>query len=75
MRELSLNVMDIAQNSVRANASVIKIDVTEDTDKSTLEIKISDNGCGMSEEQVKSVIDPFFYHKNHQKGGAWYPSF
>ncbi len=75
MRELSLNVMDIAQNSVRANASVIKIDVTEDTDKSTLEIKISDNGCGMSEEQVKSVIDPFFTTRTTRKVGLGIPLF
>ena len=75
MRELSLNIMDIAQNSVRANASVIKIDVTEDTEKSTLEIKISDNGCGMSEEQVKSVIDPFFTTRTTRKVGLGIPLF
>ena len=75
MRELSLNVMDIAQNSVRAKASVIKIEITEDTEQSTLEIKITDDGCGMSEEQVKSVIDPFFTTRTTRKVGLGIPLF
>lgn len=75
MRELSLNVMDIAQNSVRAKASVIEIEITEDTEQSTLEIKITDDGCGMSEEQVKSVIDPFFTTRTTRKVGLGIPLF
>lgn len=75
MRELSLNVMDIAQNSVRAKASVIEIEITENTEQSTLEIKITDDGCGMSEEQVKSVIDPFFTTRTTRKVGLGIPLF
>lgn len=75
MRELSLNVMDIAQNSVRAKASIIEIEITEDTEQSTLEIKITDDGCGMSEEQVKSVIDPFFTTRTTRKVGLGIPLF
>ena len=60
MRELSLNVMDIVQNSVRAGASLITVQVAESKKHDTLTITITDNGCGMSAEQVKSVIDPFF---------------
>lgn len=75
MRELSLNVMDIAQNSVRAKASVIIIEITEDTEQSTLEIKITDDGCGISEEQVKSVIDPFFTTRTTRKVGLGIPLF
>ncbi|MBQ1308601.1 MAG: ATP-binding protein, partial [Ruminococcus sp.] len=60
MRELSLNVMDVAQNSVRAQATLVFITV-EDSDKNdSLTITIEDNGCGMTEEQVAQVIDPFF---------------
>ena len=62
MRELSLNVMDIVQNSVRAGASLITVQVAESKKHDTLTITITDNGCGMSAEQVKSVIDPFSRH-------------
>ena len=46
MRELSLNVLDIAQNSVSANASLIQIEVNENTSDDTLTIIITDNGKG-----------------------------
>ena len=59
MRELSLNVMDVAQNSVRAKASIVKITVIESDKDDMLSITIEDDGCGMSEEVVRSVIDPF----------------
>ena len=58
MRELSLNVMDIVQNSISAGATVIKISVLEEAQKLT--IVVTDNGKGMSKEQVCKVIDPFF---------------
>ena len=48
MQELSLNVLDIAQNSIRAEASLITIGVIEDRKEQTMEIFIEDNGCGMT---------------------------
>lgn len=60
MTELSLNVLDIANNSVRANADIIEIQVKIQRDNDTLTIMIKDNGCGMTEEQLKKVEDPFF---------------
>ena len=50
MRELSLNVMDIAQNSISAGASLITITVVEDQPGDTLSISVEDNGKGMSEK-------------------------
>ena len=55
MRELSLNVLDIAQNSVSANATLIEIELTESTDKNELLIGIYDNGKGMTSEQLEAV--------------------
>lgn len=75
MRELSLNVMDIVQNSVKAKASLIEILLTEDFDKDRLTIEINDNGCGMSEEQVKTVTDPFFTTRTTRKVGMGVPLF
>ena len=75
MRELSLNILDIAQNSISAGAPLITIQVSENTIDHTLLIGIYDNGKGMSEEQVKSVIDPFFTTRTTRKVGMGIPLF
>lgn len=75
MRELSLNVIDVAENSVRANASLVKIIVDESKKNDLLTISIEDNGCGMSEEQVKNVIDPFFTTRTTRNVGLGIPLF
>ena len=69
MTEISLNVLDVAQNSVRAKASLIEISCEADTKADILTIVIKDNGCGMSEEQVARVIDPFFTTRTTRKVG------
>ena len=73
MRELSLNVMDIVQNSISAGATVIKISVLEEAQKLT--IVVTDNGKGMSKEQVCKVIDPFFTTRTTRKVGMGIPLF
>ena len=55
MKELSLNILDNAKNSVKAGASLTEILITEEENKLTLQI--NDDGCGMSSEVVKSVVD------------------
>jgi len=75
MRELSLNILDIAQNSISAGAPLITIEVSENTTDHTLLIGIYDNGKGMSDDQVKSVIDPFFTTRTTRKVGMGIPLF
>ena len=75
MRELSLNVLDIAQNSIVAGASLTEILIKENTEEKTLLIGIYDNGKGMSEEQVKNVQDPFFTTRTTRKVGMGIPLF
>ena len=75
MRELSLNVMDVAQNSVRAQADLVRITVSESDREDRLTIAISDNGCGMTDEQVQQVIDPFFTTRTTRKVGLGVPLF
>lgn len=75
MRELSLNILDIAQNSISAGASLTEILVKENTAEKTLLIGIYDNGKGMSEEQVKNVQDPFFTTRTTRKVGMGIPLF
>ena len=71
MKELSLNILDIAQNSVKAKASCIEINLDE-TD-STLSISIKDDGCGMTPEQTANVTDPFFTTRTTRNVGLGVP--
>ena len=75
MRELSLNILDIAQNSIAAGASLTRIVVEENTVEKTLLIGIYDNGKGMTEEQVRNVQDPFFTTRTTRKVGMGIPLF
>ena len=75
MRELSLNIMDIAQNSVRAEATQITIRCAEDTKAKTLTLEVEDNGKGMTEEQIACVTDPFFTTRTTRKVGLGVPLF
>ena len=71
MKELSLNILDIAKNSVKARAKNILIKLTE-TDE-TLTLMIEDDGCGMSEEMVQNVTDPFCTSRTTRKVGMGIP--
>lgn len=57
MKEISLNILDIAENSIKAKATEVKIEISETTDKLTF--RISDNGVGMKPDFLKVVTDPF----------------
>lgn len=67
--------MDVAQNSVRAEATLVHITVLESDKDDSLSITISDDGCGMTEEQVSQVIDPFFTTRTTRKVGLGVPLF
>lgn len=69
MEDLSLHILDIVENSIRAKASRIEIKVVEDTAKDLLTIEIEDNGQGIDAETVKKVLNPFFTTKRTRKVG------
>lgn len=71
MKELSLNILDIAQNSVKAGAKHIKISIDE-TD-TALSFTITDDGCGMSAEFLARVTDPFTTTRTTRKVGLGLP--
>lgn len=71
MKELSLNVLDITKNSVKAKATLIGISLVEVG--SLLTLTITDNGCGMTPEVVKSVMDPFYTTRTTRKVGMGIP--
>ena len=67
MRELALHILDIAENSVKANAKLVTIDI--DVRDNLLTIKIIDDGKGMSEEFLQKVTDPFTTTRTTRKVG------
>ena len=69
MEDLSLHILDIVENSIRARASKINIKVVEDTRRDLLTIEIKDDGKGIDEETMKKVLDPFFTTKATRKVG------
>ena len=71
MKELSLNILDVAENSVKAGASLTQILLTEQG--GTLKLEIVDDGCGMSEDVVRSVVDPFYTTRTTRKVGMGIP--
>lgn len=73
MKELSLNVLDIVQNSIRAGADNIRIEIRESSQSNSLIIKIIDNGSGMDEEILAKADDPFTTSRTTRKIGMGIP--
>ena len=73
MRELSLHILDIVENSVKAGASLIKVDVVAENGMIT--VTIDDDGRGMSEEFLRTVTDPFTTTRTTRKVGMGLPLF
>ena len=71
MKELSLNILDIAENSVKAGALLTEI--TIDESESVLTLTIRDDGSGMSEETLQSVTNPFYTTRTTRKVGLGIP--
>ena len=75
MAEISLNILDVAENSVRAKAALIEITVSVNTKEDTLTVVIKDDGCGMTADQVKRAQDPFFTTRTTRIVGLGLPFF
>lgn len=71
MKELSLNILDIAENSVKAGATLTRISLDDDGER--LVLTVSDDGCGMTEEVLKTVTDPFYTTRTTRKVGMGLP--
>lgn len=72
MKELSLNILDIAQNSVSAGAKNILISLEEDA-AGILTLTVTDDGKGMEPEMVRNVTDPFCTTRTTRKVGLGIP--
>lgn len=68
-----MNILDIAQNSVRANATLVEIELCENTATNQLTLLVCDNGSGMDEAMVQRVTDPFFTTRTTRDVGLGIP--
>lgn len=73
MTELSLNILDIANNSTRAGATLIEIGISADTKADKLTVSIRDNGSGMDETLLKKVTDPYSTTRTTRRVGLGIP--
>lgn len=71
--EISLNILDICQNSIKAKATLIEIIIKANIEKDILTIIIRDNGCGMTNSQIENVTDPFFTTRTTREVGFGIP--
>ena len=71
MKELSLNLLDIAENSVKAGATLTEL-LLEETD-TKLTMTVRDDGCGMTAEVLRGVTDPFYTTRTTRSVGLGLP--
>ena len=73
MKELSLHILDIVQNSIAAKAENIKIVIKEDLDDNIFKIIIEDDGEGMTKKKSENVLDPFVTSRTTREVGLGLP--
>ena len=73
MRELSLHLLDIAENSIAAQASTVEIAIREDNRMDRLYLSVRDDGKGMDKEMLAMVTDPFVTTRTTRKVGLGIP--
>ena len=69
MKELSLHILDIVQNSIRAESTRIEITIEDFVHKNEFRILICDNGKGMTPEEMAKALDPFYTSRTTRKVG------
>jgi len=69
MQDLSLHILDIAENAIRAKAGKISIEILEDAAADQLSVIVEDDGLGMDAETLKKARDPFFTTKDGKRFG------
>lgn len=75
MTEIALNILDVAENSTRAGAALVRLTVDARPLEDRLIITIADDGCGMTREQVSRVTDPFYTSRTTRRVGLGVPFF
>ena len=75
MKELSLHILDIVQNSLRAQAGRIQLSVKDSVSQDLLELTIEDDGQGMDAALLAKVTEPFVTTRTTRQMGMGIPLF
>jgi hypothetical protein len=73
VEDISLHILDIAENALKANANRIDIHVIEDIEHDRLKVQILDNGRGMDEKMVQAATDSFVTTRTERRVGLGLP--
>jgi len=73
MLELSLHILDISENAVRAQAETVNITLIEEPQADRLTLEIRDDGKGMTADELLRVLDPFYTTKKVRRVGLGLP--
>ena len=75
MQEIAMTILDMIQNSLRAQALQIHLWIKDSIKDNMIHIEICDNGCGMSLETLQQVTNPFFTTRTTRSIGLGIPLF
>lgn len=73
MKELSMHILDLVQNSITASASLINVEFFDNIEFGVIELTIKDNGCGMDKLKVEEVTNPFYTTRTTRNVGLGIP--
>jgi len=73
MKELSMHILDLLENSTKANANKVILNITINTHKDIIEIEIIDNGKGIPKEKINKLFDPFYTTRTTRRVGLGLP--
>lgn len=73
MKDLSLHILDIAENSIRGKATQLAIEIVQSRTNDMLTINIADNGTGIPADRLETVTDPFYTTRTTRKMGLGLP--
>jgi anti-sigma regulatory factor (Ser/Thr protein kinase) len=69
MEDISLHILDIAENSINAGATLVTIRISENTGGDIFSVEVRDNGRGIPKEHIEEVLDPFYTTRTTRKIG------
>lgn len=73
MREISLHILDLLENSLEAGSTAVNLRIAENSQLDLLEIEVADNGRGMTREMVRNVTSPFCTSRKTRRVGLGLP--
>ncbi len=73
MEELSLHIIDLVENSKRAGAKNIKVEIKMWEREDLMCLSVLDDGCGMEKDEAIKALNPFYTTKTEKKVGLGIP--